>query len=149
MALEENGTFTDQGYVRDTGDSFHEYYDGERGSIPDEYRVMTFQDDLPEEEKSEWAMDVAFDMDEFFRQNDPQYAAEHPEAHAAKEELYENLMAGRISTLTKSWRRWGKRRRTIFLRRLKNSRMLRAMRNFWTLTRRDQGSVGESGQVPY
>ncbi len=51
VALEENGTFTDQGYVRDTGDSFHEYYDGERGSIPDEYRVMTFQDDLPEEEK--------------------------------------------------------------------------------------------------
>ena len=99
VALEENGTFTDQGYVRDTGDSFHEYYDGERGSIPDEYRVMTFQDDLPEEEKSEWAMDIAFDMDEFFRQNDPQYAAEHPEAHAAKEEVYENLMAGRISAL--------------------------------------------------
>ena len=38
-------------------------------------------------------------MDEFFRQNDPQYAAEHPEAHAAKERLYENLMAGRISAL--------------------------------------------------
>lgn len=82
-----------------TREAFHEYYDGERGSIPEEYRVMTFQDDLPEEEKSEWAMDIAFDMDEFFRQNDPQYAAEHPEAHAAKEELYESLMAGRISAL--------------------------------------------------
>ena len=99
VALEENGTFTDQGYVWDTREAFHEYYDGERGSIPEEYRVMTFQDDLPEEEKSEWAMDIAFDMDEFFRQNDPQYAAEHPEAHAAKEELYESLMAGRISAL--------------------------------------------------
>ena len=44
-------------------------------------------------------MDIAFDMDEFFRQNDPQYAAEHPEAHAAKEEIYESLMAGRISAL--------------------------------------------------
>ena len=99
VAMDENGSFTDQGYVRDTGDRFCEYYDGERGSIPDEYRVMTFQDDLPEEEKSEWAMDIAFDMDEFFRQNDPQYAAEHPEAHAAKEALYENLMAGRISAL--------------------------------------------------
>ena len=99
VALEENGTFTDQGYVWDTREAFHEYYDGERGSIPEEYRVMTFQDDLSEEEKSEWAMDIAFDMDEFFRQNDPQYAAEHPEAHAAKEELYENLMAGRISAL--------------------------------------------------
>ena len=99
IALEESGQFTDLGYVRDTGDSFHEYYDGERGSIPEEYRVMTFQDDIPEEEISEWAMDLAYDMDEFFRQNDPQYAAEHPEAHAAKEELYENLMAGRISAL--------------------------------------------------
>ena len=99
VAMDENGSFTDQGYVRDTGDRFCEYYDGERGSIPDEYRVMTFQDDLPEEEKSEWAMDIAFDMDEFFRQNDPQYAAEHPEAHAAKEALYEKLMAGRVSAL--------------------------------------------------
>ena len=99
VAMDENGSFTDQGYVRDTGDRFCEYYDGERGSIPDEYRVMSFQDDLPEEEKSEWAMDIAFDMDEFFRQKDPQYAAEHPEAHAAKEAIYENLMAGRISAL--------------------------------------------------
>ena len=98
IALEESGQFADLGYVRDTGDSFHEYYDGERGSIPEEYRVMTFQDDVPEE-VSEWAMDLAYDMDEFFRQNDPQYAAEHPEEHAAKEEIYENLMAGRISTL--------------------------------------------------
>ena len=99
IALEESGQFTDLGYVRDTGDSFHEYYDGERGSIPEEYRVMTFQDDVPKEEVSEWAMDLAYDMDEFFRQNDPQYAAEHPEEHAAKEEIYENLMAGRISAL--------------------------------------------------
>lgn len=99
IALEESGQFTDLGYVRDTGDSFHEYYDGERGSIPEEYRVMTFQDDIPEEEISEWAMDLAYDMDEFFRQNDPQYAAEHPEEHATKEEIYENLMAGRISAL--------------------------------------------------
>ena len=44
-------------------------------------------------------MDLAYDMDEFFRQNDPQYAAEHPEEHAAKEEIYENLTAGRISAL--------------------------------------------------
>ena len=99
VALEEGGEFTDFGYVRDTGDRFDEVYDGERGSIPDEYRVMTFQDDIPEEEISEWAMDIAYDMDEFFRQHDPQYAAEHPEEHAAKEEIYENLMAGRISAL--------------------------------------------------
>ena len=99
VALDEGGDFTDLGYVRDTGSSFHEYYDGERGSIPEEYRVMTFQDDIPEEELSEWAMDIAYDLDEFFRQHDPQYAAEHPEEHAAKEEIYESLTAGRISAL--------------------------------------------------
>lgn len=99
VAMDESGDFTDLGYIRDTGDTFHEYYDGEPGSIPEEYRVMTFQDDIPEEELSEWAMDIAYDMDEFFRQRDPQYAAEHPEEHAAKEEIYENLMAGRISVL--------------------------------------------------
>ena len=99
VALEESGDFTDLGYIRDTGSSFHEYYDGEPGSIPEEYRVMTFQEDIPEEELSEWAMDIAYDMDEFFRQRDPQYAAERPEEHAAKEEIYEKLMAGRISAL--------------------------------------------------
>ena len=99
VALDEGGDFTDLGYVRDTGSSFHEYYDGERGSIPEEYRVMTFQDDIPEEELSEWAMDIAYDLDEFFRQHDPQYAAEHPEEHAAKEEIYESLTAGRIPAL--------------------------------------------------
>ena len=29
------------GMCGDTGSSFHEYYDGEHGSIPEEYRVMT------------------------------------------------------------------------------------------------------------
>lgn len=101
IALDEGGEFTDHGYVRDTGDSFAEAYDGDRENIPEEYRVMTFQNEhgLTEDEKSEWAMDIAFDMDEFFRQHDLQYAADYPEAHAAKEEIYENLMAGRISAL--------------------------------------------------
>lgn len=100
VALDEGGDFTEFGYVRDTGSSFHEYYDGEHGSIPEEYRVLSSaEEELSEEEISEWAMDIAFDMDEFFRQRDPQYAAEHPETHAAKEEIYENLMAGRISAL--------------------------------------------------
>lgn len=99
VAMEENGEFTSIGYVRDTRDSFREFYDGERGSIPEEYRVMTFQNNIPEEELSEWTMDIAFDMDEFFRQHDPQYAAEHMDTHAAKEKIYEDLTEGRISAL--------------------------------------------------
>ena len=102
VALEESGQFTDLGYVRDTGDRFDEVYDGHRESIPWEYRVTVTQEEqefLDESAKSDMATDLAYDMDEFFRQHDPQYAAEHPEEHAAREEIYENLMAGRISAL--------------------------------------------------
>ena len=99
VALEEGGEFTDFGYVRDTGDRFDEVYDGDRDSIPEEYRVMTFQDEeeLTQDEKLEMAMDLAFDLDQFFRQQDPQYAAEHPDAHDAKEEMADKLFEGRIA----------------------------------------------------
>ena len=99
VALEEGGEFTDFGYVQDTGDRFDEVYDGDRDSIPEEYRVMTFQDEeeLTQDEKLEMAMDLAFDLDQFFRQQDPQYAAEHPDAHAAKEEMADKLFEGRIA----------------------------------------------------
>ena len=42
VAINEMGQFTDYGYVRDTQESFTEYYDGDRENIPDEYRVMDF-----------------------------------------------------------------------------------------------------------
>ena len=82
------------------------------------------------------ATDLAYDMDEFFRQHDPQYAAEHSEEHAAKEEIYENLMAGRISALDEKLAALGRPRRTIFLRRLRSSRAPPAMKNFWMWTPR-------------
>ena len=40
VAIDEMGQFTNYGYVRDTQESFTEYYDGDRESIPDEYRVF-------------------------------------------------------------------------------------------------------------
>ena len=43
VAINEMGQFTDYGYVRDTQESFTEYYDGDRENIPDEYRVMDFK----------------------------------------------------------------------------------------------------------
>lgn len=46
IAMDEISEFTDFGYVRDTGDSFTEYYDGDRDSIPKEYRVMLGTDDM-------------------------------------------------------------------------------------------------------
>ena len=80
-------------------------------------------------------MDIAYDMDEFFRQHDPQYAAEHPEEHAAKEEIYENLMAGRISALDEKLAALGQTQEDYLLRRLRNSKTPPAMRNFLTLIR--------------
>ncbi|MPN22919.1 hypothetical protein SDC9_170304 [bioreactor metagenome] len=36
----ETGTITEKGYLRETGDSFHEEYDGKE--IPEEYRVFAY-----------------------------------------------------------------------------------------------------------
>ena len=99
--------------------------------------MMTFQDDIPEEEISEWAMDLAYDMDEFFRQHDPQYAAEHPEEHAAKEEIYENLSDCRIALSGRKAESVGARpRRTTFPPSWRSSRRLWATRHIWMWTRR-------------
>ena len=55
VALDENGQFTSCGYVRDTGDSFVEVYDGNRENIPEEYWVMsTAEEELTKEEKIEY-----------------------------------------------------------------------------------------------
>lgn len=98
VALDENGQFTSCGYVRDTGDSFVEVYDGNRENIPEEYRVMsTAEEELTKEEKIEWASDIAYDMDSFFRQNDPQYALAFPVASSAQLDIQEKLLAGRIA----------------------------------------------------
>ncbi|MGI5920771.1 MAG: antirestriction protein ArdA [Syntrophomonadaceae bacterium] len=40
IAIDESGTFTNNGYIRSTGDSFTEIYDGRE--IPEEYRVFAY-----------------------------------------------------------------------------------------------------------
>ena len=120
IAIEEGGTFSEFGYIRDTGSSFHEFYDGNRENIPEEYRVMTAPegDGLIHEEQVELAMDIAYDLDEYFRQQDPQYAADHPDAHAGKEALYEKLMAGRIVPIEDMLRSMGAEAEDTFATRL-------------------------------
>ncbi len=49
IALDENGAFTDSGYVYDNGNCFEEVYDGDRESIPEEYRIMGTAQDMMEE----------------------------------------------------------------------------------------------------
>lgn len=97
VAMDENGEFTSFGYVRDSGSSFVDIYDGNRENIPEEYRVMSVaEEELTEEEKVEWASDIAYDMDNFFRQNDPQYALAFPVAGNALLDIQEKLLDGRI-----------------------------------------------------
>ena len=52
VSINESGQFTTYGYVRDTQESFTEYYDGDRENIPDEYRVMNFQGSNEKERKT-------------------------------------------------------------------------------------------------
>ena len=101
IAMDEISNFTDQGYVRDTGDGFVEHYDGDRENIPEEYRVMSKPgaEELTEDEKVEEAQDLAFDLDEFFRQKDPQYAAAHPDTHAGKELIADLLLEGKTAAI--------------------------------------------------
>ena len=37
--MDEGGRFTDEGYIRNTGDSWDRVFDGSRDDIPDEYRI--------------------------------------------------------------------------------------------------------------
>lgn len=105
IALDENGHFTDQGYVRDTGDSFTENYEGNRDEIPWEYRVTAtaeeqeFIHNQNEEAKLDMATELAFDLDEFFRQKGPQYAAAHLDAHASKELIADLLLEGKTAAI--------------------------------------------------
>ena len=45
IAYDEDGQLTDYGYVRNTGSTFREYYDGDIQNIPEEYRAMSFQNE--------------------------------------------------------------------------------------------------------
>ena len=99
IRFSDGGEYTDFGYVRDTGSSFVEFYNGDREDIPEEYRIMNFETELSDEKRSEWAKDLAFDLDEFFRQQDPVYATENPDEVAAKQALQDQLFAGRISAI--------------------------------------------------
>ena len=99
MRISEGGEYTDFGYVRDSGSRFVEFYNGDRENIPEEYRVMNFETELTDEKRSEWAKDLAFDLDEFFRQQDPVYAAENPDEAAAKQALHDKLFDGKIAAI--------------------------------------------------
>ena len=51
VAMDENGRFTDEGYVRNTGDRWNRMYDGSREDIPDEYCITGGGEETEKEEK--------------------------------------------------------------------------------------------------
>ena len=64
--------------------------------------MMNFQDEdleLSESDKLDMATDLAFDLDEFFLQHDPQYAVQHPEPHEQKEVIADLLLEGKTAAL--------------------------------------------------
>ena len=50
-AVNENGTMTDAGYIRETGDSWNRFFDGTLDDIPDEYRITGGGDELEDNGK--------------------------------------------------------------------------------------------------
>lgn len=99
IRFSDGGEYTDFGYVRDSGSQFVEVYNGDREDIPEEYRVMNFETELTDEKRIEWAKDLAIDLDEFFRQQDPVYAAENPDEVAGKQALQDKLFDGKIAAI--------------------------------------------------
>lgn len=99
IRFSDGGEYTDFGYVRDSGSQFVEVYNGDREDIPEEYRVMNFETELTDEKRIEWAKDLAIDLDEFFRQQDPVYAAENPDEVAGKQALQDKLFDGQIAAI--------------------------------------------------
>ena len=69
-------------------------------SYEQKYGIVSQKEEaLSENDKLDMATDLAFDLDEFFRQHDPQYAAQHPEPHEQKEVIADLLLDGKTAAL--------------------------------------------------
>ena len=103
IASEENGKFSDNCYIVPSGSTFVEYYSGEIQNIPEEYRVTTLLDvrELTEEERLEKSIELAIDLDNFFRHHDADYAARCPNDQQQKEAIADDLFAGKIAAIEK------------------------------------------------
>ena len=97
----EGGIFADHCYVVPSGCGFTEYYRGEIGDIPEE-NLVTTQIEVPEltdDERLDRCIELAIDLDSFFRAFDPQYAAQYPEDQEQKEAICDDLFAGKIAAI--------------------------------------------------
>ena len=106
IAINESGSFTERGYIRDNGDSFIEHYDGNRESIPEEHLVMSSPKDISYETQKELddimldeATDLAFDMDTLLRVTNTEYAKTYFDFHERQEDIADSLINGDYADL--------------------------------------------------
>lgn len=100
VAEGEGGKLSDACYVCPSGVSFCDVFDGGPDNIPKEYIVYTPDlMNLTPDEKLEWSISLAVDLDKFFRHFDPDYAAKYPDVHAQEEALCDQLVAGKIAAI--------------------------------------------------
>ena len=100
VAEGEGGKLSDACYVCPSGVSFCDVFDGGPDNIPKEYIVYTPDlMNLTPDEKLEWSISLAVDLDSFFRHFDPDYAAKYPDVHAQEEALCDLLVDGKIASI--------------------------------------------------
>ena len=120
VAMEEGGEFTEFGYVRDTGDTFYEVYDGDRENIPEEYRILSEAleglepEELTEDEiydrRITESMETAYEIDTFFRGYHAEYAAMFPDEVVQQIVLHEHLLNGDTAAIKEGLRRTAEER---------------------------------------
>lgn len=100
VAYNEGGKLAEYCYVFPSGTGFYEEYDGDPASIPKEYVVFTPELlDLNQDEMLEWAVDLAVQLDGFFRELDSGYAAQYPDISTQQESLCDSLVDGKIAAI--------------------------------------------------
>ncbi len=100
VACNESGKLAEYCYVFPSGTGFYEEYHGDPASIPKEYVVFTPELlNLTQDEKLEWAVDLAVRLDGFFRELDSGYAAQYPDISTQQESLCDSLVDGKIAAI--------------------------------------------------
>lgn len=100
VAYNEGGKLADACYVFPSGTGFYEEYDGDPATIPEEYVVFTPELlNLTQDEKLEWAVDLAVRLDGFFREFDSGYAARYPDISEQQEVICDSLVDGKIAAI--------------------------------------------------
>ena len=101
IAREEEGKFANNCYVVPSGISFTEYYRGEIGDVPEAYMVTgkIIVPELSDDDRLDRSIELAIDLDNFFRQQDPDYAARCPNDQQQKEAIADDLFAGKIMAI--------------------------------------------------